>query len=81
MMKIKVLGSGCPKCKEVEKRVKETLENLSFEAEVIKVTDINDIMDYDIMMTPAVVIDEKVKSSGKVPSAEEVTRWIQEERG
>ncbi len=65
-MVIKVLGSGCPKCKKLEENVRKALDESGLTAEVEKVTDMNKIMDYGVMMTPGLVIDEKVVSTGKV---------------
>lgn len=78
-MEIKVLGPGCPNCQELERRVKQALNDLKVEAKVIKVTDFKDIVKY-IMMTPGVVINEKVKHSGKpLPKVEQIKVWINEE--
>ncbi|MBW6515136.1 MAG: TM0996/MTH895 family glutaredoxin-like protein [Candidatus Cloacimonetes bacterium] len=65
-MIIKVLGSGCPKCKKLEENVRKALEEKGIKAQVEKVTDITKIMNYGVMMTPGLVIDEKVVSVGKV---------------
>lgn len=78
-MEIKVLGPGCPNCQELEKRVKKALEELKVQAAVTKVTDYAEIGKY-IMMTPGVVIDEKVKHKGKpLPSVEKLKEMIKEE--
>ncbi len=71
-MVVKVLGSGCKNCKRLEQNVVEALSNLDLEAEVIKVTDFKDIMAYDILATPALVVDEKVVLSGQVASVEKL---------
>ncbi len=71
-MVIKILGTGCAKCKKLEDNVLTALAELSIEAVVEKVTDLNAIMDYGVMMTPALVIDEKVVSSGKLLSVADV---------
>ncbi|MBI9040333.1 thioredoxin family protein [Lutibacter sp.] len=73
---IKILGSGCANCTSAEKRVKEVVHELNIDAQIIKVTDIQEIMKYDIMSTPAVVIDEKVVIKGKVPSKEEIMAFL-----
>jgi small redox-active disulfide protein 2 len=78
-MVIKVLGTGCPKCQKTEANVQAALSELGVEAEVVKVSDINMIMEYDVFMTPALVINEKVVASGKLPSVEEIKGWIQAE--
>jgi len=72
MQTIKILGTGCPNCKRTEAVVKTVLEELNCKATVIKVEDIQEIMEYDIMSTPAIVIDEKVVLKGHVPSFEEM---------
>ncbi len=77
-MDIKILGMGCPKCKEVEKRVINALAELGLAADVEKVTDIKKIMDYKVLGTPGLVIDGKVVSTGKIPRPEEIKAWIKE---
>ncbi len=75
-MEIKILGSGCPKCKIVEERVKSALDELGVNAEVEKVTDFAKMMEYGIMMTPALVMDNEIKCQGRIPSAEEIKEWL-----
>ncbi len=75
-MKIEVLGSGCPKCKQLEGNVRKALEEAKKEAEVAKVTDISKFADYGVMITPALVVDGKVKCSGKVADVEEIKQWL-----
>ncbi len=77
-MKIVVLGPGCPRCHEVEKRTKTALAELGLAADVEKVSDIERIMEFDILSTPGLVIDGKVVCSGKIPRLEEIKTWIQE---
>lgn len=78
-MEIKVLGPGCANCQELERRVKQALQELNIQAAVVKVTDYAEIGKY-IMMTPGLVIDEKVKHSGKpLPRVEQIKGWIEEE--
>jgi len=79
-MDIKVLGTGCAKCKAVEKTVKEVLAELNIDAEVEDVRDMAKIMEYKVMMTPGLVIDGKVVSSGHVPSRKDVMKMIEEAR-
>lgn len=74
---IKILGTGCPKCKKTEQVVKQVVVELGTDAEIIKLEDIQDIMAYDVMRTPAVVIDEKVVFSGRVPSVLDVKILLQ----
>jgi small redox-active disulfide protein 2 len=78
-MEIKILGTGCPRCHEVEKRVMDVLAEMNVAADVQKVTDIKKIMEYKILGTPGLVINGKVQSTGKIPSNEEIKRWIEEE--
>jgi len=75
-MKIEILGSGCPKCKQLEANAKKALEDTGKKAEVVKVTDINKIVDYGVMSTPAIVIDGEVKASGRIPTTEEIKKWL-----
>jgi len=75
-MVIKVLGSGCKNCKKLELNVKEALNDLEKEATVEKVEEIQDIMAYGVMKTPALVIDEEVKIMGRVPSKEDIKKYL-----
>lgn len=75
-MDIKVLGPGCPKCKQTEKVVMDALSEAGVAANVEKVTDVMQIAGYGVFGTPAVVIDGEVKSVGKIPKKEEVVKWI-----
>lgn len=75
-MEIKILGAGCPNCKRLEKVTRQTLEKMGVEATVTKVTDFNEIITYDILSTPGLVIDGNVVSSGKVPSPAQVSTMI-----
>mgnify|MGYP001212049842 CR=1 FL=1 len=75
-MEIKILGPGCPKCKTLEKLTREVVEQNGIDATVSKVDDIVAIMNYGVMTTPALVIDEKVVIKGRVPSAEEIRKLI-----
>lgn len=76
MKTIKILGTGCPKCKQTEAVIKEALAQSGKEADVIKVEDIQKIMEYKVMSTPAVVVDEVVKLKGKVPSIQEILTFL-----
>ncbi len=77
-MKIVILGPGCPRCHEVEKRTKTALAELGIAADVEKVSDIKKIMDFNILSTPGLVIDGKIVCSGRIPRLEEIKAWIQE---
>ncbi len=76
-MEIKVLGGGCARCDRLEKLARSVAGELGVEATFTKVKDMDAITAYDIMSTPALVIDKEVKSSGRVPRKEEIARWIQ----
>lgn len=78
-MKIEILGTGCPKCKKLSELTEEAVNELGVSAEIIKVTDINKIIDCGVMVTPALVIDGDVKVAGKIPEKEEIIKWIEEE--
>ncbi len=75
-MVIKVLGSGCANCKKPEANVREAVAQLGIEAAVEKVEDVKDIVAYGVMRTPALVVDEQVKVMGKVPSVEEIKKYL-----
>lgn len=79
-MEIKVLGTGCANCTNLEKNVKNALAELQVEAEVSRVEDFQKIAAYGVMRTPALVINEKVKVFGRVPNVEEVKKLILEEK-
>jgi len=79
-MEIRILGPGCPRCGEVEKRTINALAELNIGADVQKVTDIKKIMEHKVFSTPGLIINRKVKSAGRIPSQEEIKRWIQEEQ-
>jgi len=75
-MEIKILGTGCPKCKTLEKITREVVEQNGIDATVTKVEDIYQIMKYGVMTTPALVVDEKVEIKGRVPSADEIKQVL-----
>jgi len=77
-MTIKILGTGCAKCDKLEAMVKQAVDALNCEAKIEKVKDLNEIMDYGVMMTPGLVINEQVKIAGKIPSIDQIKTWIQE---
>ena len=75
-MKIEILGTGCAKCKATEKVVRRAVEELGIQAEVVKVEDLQDIVDRGVMMTPAVVVDGEVKIVGHMPTVDEIKKLI-----
>jgi small redox-active disulfide protein 2 len=76
MLTIKILGSGCPNCKKVEAIARQTAETMGMQAEFVKVTDYNQIMEYNILSTPGLVINEKLVCAGRIPSPAEVSSWL-----
>lgn len=76
-MNIKILGPGCPNCQKLEASTKQALEELKLEAKVEKVSEIQDIMSYGIMSTPALVVDDSVLVAGMVPSVEQIKEALQ----
>ncbi|MCX7797814.1 MAG: thioredoxin family protein [Melioribacter sp.] len=79
MINVKILGPGCKKCQTLESKVKEIIIKENIDAIVEKVTEISEIMNYGVMITPALVVNEKVKSYGTIPSYEQITKWLKEE--
>jgi small redox-active disulfide protein 2 len=77
-MEVKILGTGCPKCKRLEKLAREAANEAGVEATFAKVTAIRDIMAYPIVSTPGLVIGEKVVSSGRLPHKAEIIAWLRE---
>jgi len=75
-MEIKILGTGCPKCKTLEKMTREVVVQNGLDATVTKVEDIYQIMKYGVMTTPALVVNEKVEIKGRVPSADEIKQIL-----
>lgn len=80
-MEIKILGTGCPKCKRLEELTREAVAEAGVEAVITKVTDVNAIMAYQILSTPGLVINEQVKSAGRLPRKEEIIAWLKESQG
>ncbi len=76
MKKLQILGTGCAKCKKLAAQTEEAAKQMGIEFEIEKVTDINDIVEFGVMMTPALVVDGEVKITGKVPSIEELKKLI-----
>jgi small redox-active disulfide protein 2 len=76
VLTIKILGSGCANCKRVEQIARTVAQNLDIQAEFIKVTDYDEILSYDILATPGLVINEEVVCTGRIPTQVEVDSWI-----
>jgi small redox-active disulfide protein 2 len=81
MLSIKVLGGGCPNCKKLEAETRAALDGPGIPYELTKVTDFAEIATYGVMNTPALVIDEKVVSSGKIPARGQILTWALEAQG
>lgn len=75
-MEIKILGTGCPKCKNLEKLTRDVVEANGFDAEITKVEDIMEILSYSVMSTPALVVNGKVEIKGRIPSADEIKQIL-----
>lgn len=78
MLSVKILGPGCSRCRTLEKKVRELVEKNNIPAEVSKVEEIAEMMSYGIMSTPALVVNEKVKSFGIIPKDEQILNWLKE---
>lgn len=78
MREVKVLGPGCPKCRALEEEVRKAVAELGLPVKIEKVADIREIVSYGVMLTPALVVDGRVVVSGRVPSREEIKRWLAE---
>lgn len=78
MIEIKVLGPGCANCKRLEQITQRVVDSLAIEANIVKVTNYAEIVDLGVMSTPGLVINNKVVSSGRIPSMEEVEDWVKE---
>lgn len=78
MLKIKVLGPGCANCRKLEELVRAALATTGVEAEVLKVTDMEEILAHDVLKTPGLVIGDKLVSSGRIPTTATIAEWIRE---
>jgi len=76
MKKIEVLGTGCPKCQKVTEVIEKEIKEAGFEAEIVKVKNLDEIVNRGVMMTPAVMVDGEIKCEGKIPSAKEIKSWF-----
>jgi small redox-active disulfide protein 2 len=79
-MEIKVLGPGCRNCEKLAEEAKQAAKDAAVEFDLEKITDMKKIMGYGIMSTPGLVVNGKVKSYGRIPSAQEIKQWIEEEK-
>ena len=77
MLNVKILGSGCANCKKLEAVAREAAAAAHLDAEFVKVTDMQQIMAYDLLSTPGLVINDKLVSSGRIPTVAEVQKWLQ----
>ncbi len=75
-MKLEILGTGCPKCTKLEEFTRKAASELGIDAEITKVKEVKDIMNYGVMITPALVVDGEVVIAGKVPTVEEIKKLI-----
>lgn len=75
-MKIQILGTGCPKCKKLAETVEQVAKELKLDYEIEKITNINEIMAFGVMITPALVVNGKVMSSGKIPNTEAIKTYL-----
>ncbi|MGE0021933.1 MAG: thioredoxin family protein [Draconibacterium sp.] len=78
MLNIKVVGSGCPNCQKLEQLCREVINENNIEAEIEKITDVNRFAELGIMMTPGLLVDDKVLSSGKIPTKSTLEHWLKE---
>jgi small redox-active disulfide protein 2 len=78
MISVKILGTGCKKCQNLENKVRELVSTNNIDANVEKVTDIQEMVKYGIMMTPGLIINEKVKSFGIIPKDDQLISWLKE---
>jgi len=76
MLEIKVLGPGCANCRKLEELVRDALASTGLQAEVVKVTDMNEILAHDVLKTPGLVIGGKLVSSGRIPTTATIAEWI-----
>lgn len=76
MLNIKILGPGCANCRKLEAVAREAVSASTVQAEFVKVSDMKQIMNYDLLSTPGLVINEKLVSSGRIPTVAEVQKWL-----
>jgi len=76
MITIKVLGSGCANCKKLEALTRQAASDLGFDVSIVKVTDVGEILAYDVFSTPALVINDRVVVAGRIPTPAEIAGWL-----
>lgn len=77
-MELEVLGTGCPRCRKVYANAKQAIADLGIDVKLEKVEDIDEIISFGVLMTPAVVINGRVRASGRIPSTAEIKQWLRE---
>ena len=80
-MEVKILGTGCPKCQRLEQLAREAAAEAGLQVTITKVTDMQAIMRYPILSTPGLVVNEELKSAGRLPRKEEIVAWLKEAQG
>ena len=75
-MKIEILGTGCPKCGQLEANARKAADELKIKVDIQKITDIGEIVDYGVISTPAIVIEGAVRAYGRIPDVEEIKKWL-----
>jgi small redox-active disulfide protein 2 len=78
-MKVEILGMGCVKCNKLQGNVRKAVQELDINPEIVHVRDMNRIMEYGVLMTPALAVDGRVVCAGRVPGVEEIRRWLEDE--
>jgi small redox-active disulfide protein 2 len=76
MLTVKILGPGCANCRRLEEIARKAASDANIEAEFVKVTDYKDILAYDVLATPGLVVNEKLVSSGRIPAPATITQWL-----
>ena len=76
MLTIKVLGPGCPNCEQVEATVREAIAALGVQADIVKITEYEEIKRYGVLATPGLIVGGRLVAAGRIPSQEEVSRWV-----
>lgn len=76
-LKIEILGLGCPKCEMLEENARKAVNEMNLKVDIVKITDIEKIINYGVMSTPAIVIDGQVKASGKIVDVQEIKKWLE----